>query len=268
MTTKDICEVHYLSCVEAYFGAWIKNFIELPLLYAESFISWNDILKSFQNPSVNYANFSLIPRIQDFAERIGIVAHRKEQGVPRGIKKGELVLLSVKENFFSKQKPWRSDHYIAVERVTAKSIKYLNEYPLESGELLRTEFNDKFGGNSLIYTLCSAEMDFAKKSDILQCAKPTNLQHFCPSELPLQRVRDAIGVLRVSRRRTVAWLDWYTRKNYVPNKEKIRETLLAQIKYADNSYFRLQSMIVRNGQIVPPLSEEVINHLATMEINI
>ena len=268
MTTKDICKVHYLSCVEAYFGAWIKDFIELPLLYGESYISWNDIVNAFNNPMVNYANFPCIPRIQDLAERIGIVTHRKEQGIPQLGNKCELILLSVNESFFQKQRPWRIDHYIAVEELTAKKLKYLNEYPLEAGELTIKEFNSKFGGDSLIFSLSSTGNHIIEKKRLSQLQIPNDLQFTCDSILPIQRLRDAIGILRVSRRRTAEWVDWYSRQNSISNLAQLQEKLSAQIKFADNCYLRLQSAILRNNELHKSILQEMTERLADMEIQI
>ncbi len=262
MTVKDICKVHYFSCVEAYFGAWIMRFIQLPLLYAQSYLPWNEIVRAFEDDSVEYINFPHIPRIQDFAERIGIVTHRKQRGLPQNVNRNDLLLLSVKENFFSKRKPWRSDHYIAAE-LTGKKIKYCNEYPLVSGEIEKTAFNEQFGGESLVYSLLSCDLTQAKKICMQQItAIYEKRENYLYPTLPLNRLRDAIGILRVSRKRTVEWL---AKQDFISGKDELRKKLVGQIEYADNCYFRLQSIMIRNGRAEERFLKEITEQIARFE---
>lgn len=247
MKVKDICKVQYLSCVEAYFGAWFRDYVELPALYCESYLSWHEIAGAFSNSTVNYANFSLIPRLQELAERVGLVTHCKENGFPVKRGKGELVLLSVKENFFTKQKPWRSDHYIALEKCTAKKIYYLNEYPLEEGETPFAEFSDKFGGTCLIYRATGndgqAGLLWQSKTQAERLSGDKLSEP--PQIISVKRLRDAVGILRVSRRRTMEWLTWYAKNRYIADAERLRKRLTEQISYADKCYFLLQKMMIR-----------------------
>lgn len=265
MTVKDVCKVHYLSCVEAYFGAWIRNRVELPALYCESFITWSEIAGLFAEGNAEYASFSAIKRLQDLAEEVGLTRHERKKGMIRldECHDGELTLLSVNESFIKGRKPWRNDHYIAVEKLTDKTLRYINEYPLETGEVFLAEFKDEFGGTCLIYSTTEAfeRHELIKRSEL-------QVKRLCKSENKREvayidsekRLRDAIGILRVSRKRTLEWLIWYARNSYVEKAEEIQRKLTKQIAYADNCFFRLQSMIIRdqtNGAVLREITERL-----------
>ena len=115
MKIEDICKVQYLSCVEAYFGAWVKDKIPLGALYCESFLSWTEILKAFSSYET-YANFSKIRRLQDFAEHIGLISHKMTDTLLSSdqFDVKTLTLFAVNDSFFVKRKAWREDHYIAI----------------------------------------------------------------------------------------------------------------------------------------------------------
>ncbi len=241
MTIKDLCGVHYLSCVEAYFGAWIKDYFDLSALYCESFITWSEIVRAFSS-GVKYSDFSLIPRLQELAENAGITTHEKRAGMPIGLDKKALTLLSVNETFFSERRPWRNDHYIAAERLTKKNILYLNEYPLEKAEMPLSEFYPKYGGVYLEYRLQGQENGLLQKKSELQREKLKNIsKEDVPIIVPLV-LRDALAIFRVSRKRTLFWLE-----RGCPEKAiKTKELLKSQMETADRDYVQTQMGIMRN----------------------
>lgn len=268
MTVSDFGKVQYLSCVEAYFGAWIRRRIPLPALYSKSYLSWPEITRAFADDRVSYAAFSFIERLQDFAEHIGITTHRKVCGIPNENDRKDLLLISVTERFFDRQRPWRNDHYIAVTKHTKRKIVYLNEYPLEKGEILSSDFSEKIGKDCLIFSWKKrSSFEFEDESD-------SQLQAIVYSgkgnavTLTAIRLRDAVGILRVSRRRTVEWLDWYSRKKDIPFHARLRECLMKQIFFADKCYFQLQRMILRGGEPNQSLLREVTETINALEFEL
>lgn len=242
MTIKDISKVHYFSCVEAYFGAWIKNFIPLPMLYCDSFISWYEICNAVKY-GADYANFCLIRRIQDLAELSGLVSRKKINGkIDWKCDAKSLTLASVNENFFPKRKPRLKDHYIAIESMTPKKISYINEFPLSIGRMPLSAFYDRFGGESVLYKLGRRnDTIFYRQSDCLRNLLKTF--PICDTDpLPLLALRDALGILRVSRRRTMEWLAW---DNSVTGRAQTKKLMLAvqeQVRSADKYYLQIQSL--------------------------
>lgn len=266
MTEKDICKVHYLSCVEAYFGAWIKEYIPLAALYCGSYLTWREILESFTRPEIGYANFSAIKRIQDLAEEAGIIIHLKQNGFPDKRNEIDLMLLSVNESFFGLRRAWRKDHYIAVEALSESKISYLNEYPLERKEIPIQTFKEQYGGNYLIYSFVSDNLSGLADCEHAQWKKicePKEREICYPSSTI--RLRDAIGILRVSRRRTLEWLKYYAAIRNIFGIERICERFTEQINFADRSYFELAKILARRGNAEQAALNKIVDELNFLE---
>lgn len=263
MTVKDIRQVHYFSCVEAYFGAWIKNFIPLPMLYCDSFISWYEICNSVKY-GADYADFRLIRRIQDLAELSGLVSRKKTNGkIDWKCDANSLTLVSVNEKFFPKRKPWQKEHYIAIENITPKKISYVNESPLSVGRMPLSAFYDRFGGDSVLYRLGRQDNSvFYRQSDCLRHLLKTF--PVCNADpLPLLALRDALGILRVSRRRTIEWLAW---DNGVTGRAQTKRLTLAiqeQVRAADKYYLQIQFLRLKkrsDDSLIQSIFAEISRH--------
>lgn len=265
MTVNDLIKVHYLSCVEAYFGAWIGNRIPPAALYSESYLPWSIINRAFADDSVSYAAFPLIARLQDFAEEAGVTTHRKICGIPDCYGEDDLLLMSVTNGFFERQIPWRRDHYIAVTKLTNRKIAYLNEYPLGRGIMNRSEFYEKYGGDCLLFSFKKKESSLFGQRSVCQLEAICQKNQNSYTELSAVRLRDAIGILRVSRRRMVEWLRWFALRHEIPFAEKLCERALIQVKYADNCYFRLQRFILRGEIIRQSLLNEITERIGALE---
>ncbi len=241
MTIKDIYSVHYLSCVEAYFGAWIKNYVPLPALYCTSFLPWDEIVSAFAS-GARYVDFALIPRIQELAEEAGLTLHEKGDLIPTYMNEHDLTLLLVNRSFFTKQIPWREDHYIAVDKLTESKIIFLNEYPMSKAEMFLTDFQEKFGGKCLVYRVQNQDYSLLSRRGDLQREGMKKFFAFKDaSSLAVLSLRDAIGILRVSRKRVLTWLEWEN-----PHcAEGLKSVLREQIRFADKSYLQVQTMIIR-----------------------
>lgn len=259
MTLKEISKINYLSCVEAYFGAWIEDYVPVAAFYQNSYIPWGQIVNDFSNSEVSYANYTGIERIQDFAERIGFVSHKKTREIPISLDKKNLTLVSVNDKFFKSVKPWRSDHYIAINKYGTKEISYINEYPLEEGKISIEDFPSVYGGDCIEFEIVGT----GREINGLMLANMVRIDHpdFIVLLSPI-RLRDAIGILRVSRKRMVEWSRWSQSK--IPE-QKIM-AMMDQIKVADKYYFLLQSMILRKQPISVDQLREIIVKLGKYEM--
>lgn len=252
MTKEDICKVHYLSCVEAYFGAWIKEHVPLGALYCESFLRWQEIIAAFAKDTTTYAAFAEIPRLQDMAEELGLITHVRTELLiaPEMFDAKALTLFGVKESFFTGRKAWREDHYIAVTRYTKKWIDYINQFPLEEGKVQTKQLVDDLSGRCLIYrkTKNYDKAFFAEKSRRQEERLETQADGRYSVLLDSVQLRDAIGVLRVSRRRVLDWLTWYIHSFGHTELERIRGPIEEQIQAADRAYLQLHMYLVRRQQ--------------------
>lgn len=267
MKIKDILKVHYLSCVEAYFGAWIQKFLDLRMLYCESWLSWNDILKIFITSKIQYANFYGIRRIQDLAECAGIVKHiRRDDLNDLSSKKNILNLLSVKKEFFHSQMPWREDHFIAVLSFSEKNIRYINQYPLSKGKISKIDLLKSFGGVNLIF-----ELNTQKHVDKIFVDKHREQikkivlyeEKFKFRAVSERSLLDALGVLRISRRRTLEWANKYIKEDFL--KTKIQQNMREQLLLADKAYSHVQYNLLKGQTMETSEQEELVKKLASFD---
>lgn len=252
MTKEEICRVHYLSCVEAYFGAWIGEKIPLGALYCESFLRWQEVLQAFSRDTTTYAAFSDIKRLQDLSEEVGLTTHVLTQSLitPDIYDAAALTLFAVKDSFFLGRKAWREDHYIAITRYTKKRIAYINQFPLEEVKSGTERLAADLSGQCLIYRLTGSydKALFATKSERQAEKLKTPSEGSLPALSSAMHLRDAIGVLRVSRRRALDWLDWYVGAFGETELERIRGPVEEQIHAADRAYLQLHMYLVRMQQ--------------------
>ncbi|MCI8596739.1 MAG: hypothetical protein HFE35_08035 [Clostridia bacterium] len=210
----------YLSCVEAYYLAWLSEFFDVRKLYAESFVEIAEVMKDFAF-GAKYENYGRIARVQDTGERLGVTTHeifsgslschcegRSPAAIPYNIQPHNLTLMRVDEKFFrGSLTAWRDDHFIAVTR-NRNGYDYVNHYPLSCGELTQEQLFDVYGGTMLAYDYSgnfNVELHDAIKTETIEKIKePPQPCDFKP--LTGAAVRDALGVLKISRERMRLWL--------------------------------------------------------------
>ena len=124
--------------------------------------------------------------------------------------KEKLNLIRVNNKFFENSKllPWRTDHYIAIEK-TENGYLYWNNYPLSEGELSE---NRAFEIYDSAYLTFQMEDKFKSKKYnelcILQYTRIANqkVNKVRIVEEKLINLRNALLILKVQRKRINAWL--------------------------------------------------------------
>ena len=149
MNKTDIGKVLSLSCVENYFLGYFQNKFDVRLLYTESFVPFNDVIESFLNGEVSYENYPL-PRLQDVSEKLGLTSHTLKTEICT--EQNQLSLIRVNKEFFrnSKLLPWRTDHYIMLDKAMDE-YTFLNNYPLSEGKINKDELEAIYDGACLLY---------------------------------------------------------------------------------------------------------------------
>lgn len=203
MTRQELSKTLGLSCVEKYFLAWLKNNYNVTKMYANSFISLDQLLEDFKR-GAKYETYMGVERIQDTAEKHGIVTHSFEQ-IPteQALKQvsiqseSELVLFRSSPSFFTGRNriPWRKDHYIYIDH----SLRWLNEYPLTEGRFSEEEFNCAYGGSVLRFQLNAQREDKALMDENLYKINEQQFNNI--PELEIKSYENIVGILRTTRKR-------------------------------------------------------------------
>ena len=209
MNKTDIGKVLSLSCVENYFLGYFQNKFDVRLLYTESFVPFNDLIESFLNGEVSYENYPL-PRLQDVSEKLGLTSHTLNTEICT--EKNQLSLIRVNKEFFrnSKLLPWRTDHYIMLDKAMDE-YTFLNNYPLSDGKLNKDELEAIYDGACLLYRT-ENRFDIEKYEELrkLQYERIAKeaIKDVQISEGKIVLLRDAALLLKTLRSRLIKWMQY------------------------------------------------------------
>ena len=240
MKPEDLTGLPFLSCVEHYFLAWLKKTEDIRPLFVGSFAEAEAVARYFAAGGT-YAAYDGIERLQDLSERLGVTAHCRSGSPPRGA--APLEQMRVNLSFFTGALlPWREDHFVAVERC-GERFRFINQYPLSEGFLTEAELKERFGGVSLFFRVCGApdrRAYAAERERALERMRKTPDMRGMDA-LEGRALRDAVGVLRVSRARVLQWL---SAEGYV-----VPSSLREEVDLLDALYFRLEAARLRNKSV-------------------
>lgn len=271
MKKEDLPQNPYLSCVEAYYLAWLHEFFDVRKLYVESFAEIEQVANDFAN-GVKYENYNGFARVQDTGEKLGITKHKIFNGdlcchcegqspaaIQYNVQPRNLTLIKVNKEFFrGNLTAWRDDHFIAATEVQEEKLYYVNHYPLSCGELTQAQLFDVYGGTMFAYDYSgnfNVELYDAMKNAAL--AKLKEKPQPCDfKSLSGAAMRDALGVLKISRERMRLWLS--SEKYDLPELNK-------QVSDLQRLYFKLGADIVRgknNADYANVLENIILNEKA------
>ena len=258
MNKGDISKVLSLSCVENYFLGYFQNKLDVCLLYAESFVPFNEVVESFLSGNASYENYPL-SRLQDTSEKLGLTSHTLQTEMQA--EEGRLNLIRVNREFFrnSKLLPWRADHYIAIERAEMGYI-FLNNYPLSDGKLNDDRMAEIYDGACLIYR----QEDFF---DIKEYAALCELQYERMARETIREIRigeggitplrDAMLVLKTLRKRMIDWLQYEGERRRFDDDLSFRLQSERLIKQYEGILVAVQLQIVRKQTDIEGLREKL-----------
>jgi len=234
-----------LSCVESYFLYIldIENY-SYKHLYSHSYEGFNEICKAFFDEGMSYAYYNGVPRLQDVAQRFGLV-ELKGVEIPELFAALELdgyCCVKTKPSYIKNRYNslmWRDDHYILLTEYTGEFWSFLNDTPRDTGKLTNSEILEAYNGKMLIIRILKEITEEIKESLLLdfrtalsQKVKPYAL---CTIDNVIA-ARDAIGVLRVLRRRLHEYCSLYTDCEF----------MFEYLRELDKQYSLLEYMRLRN----------------------
>lgn len=266
MNREELSKALSLSCVENYYLVWLGRYIDIRKLYFNSFISAAEVLNDFLTNDADYANYAKIKRIQDIAEEMGVSRHVMYNSLMLNKDKDNLILIRVNKSFFNSSKlvPWRADHYICILQYKSKNLKYINNYPLSIGILTEEKLKEYFDNNVLVYT-------FNKNINLEKCEDQAfnilfdnNVHIVLPDNYNIKKLRDAIGILKVTRKRLWEWLKYMAEKKRFVIDFLISEYFMKHISKLEKLYLRLEFSIIRNKQDIKYFNAE-INEIGAAE---
>lgn len=260
-----------LSCIESYLLYLIsEKRSDWPLIFSESYLPFIKVVELFREGQ-NYSHFKGISRLQKVAERYGFC---KLKYVKDGKLSSELIYkdpfaMQVNREYMRSKygkELWRDDHYIFFKYSGNDEFNYINNIPVDSGNMTISKILDIYDGCIITF-----EMDpFAKiyKKEILgECIKniiiqiekkdENNIHNTIEmKEISLEDLRDIIGVSKIIVKRMEAFVKaydtmfclseyynylsrWYIKLEYARLKKDISiqtSDIIAEINDKDNLF--------------------------------
>lgn len=234
LTKRDIGEVYSISCVERYVLAYLKKIgINVSLLYYNSYLSVNHLIRDFVTKNETYTNYGAISRIQDIAVELGILKleGRKYPDLDFLLESDYEYLLEMKQEAFKQmyeKEAWREDHFFYLKRNANGTYIYLNDIPLQEKIIDSAELTQLYNQRYLAFKYTDKQID---KSDVFmrfcgQYEEESCFEHCLPEQIEYETLRDIICMLRISRKRVSdfigQWkepnLEWVERVNNIFSK--------------------------------------------------
>lgn len=249
MNRADMAAALSLSCVENYFLAWCREYFDERVLYCSSFIGFDTVTCDFCERGAQYENYDAIARVQDVARALRLTSQQmiRARDIPE-CESGSLLLLSVNEKFFERSKtvPWRKDHYICARRKDEKTFEYYNNYPLSSGIISFDELMRVRADKSLIFRVIN-RADKAKERELakLQLERIAQCAHgIVTARGETSRLRNAAGILKISRKRLLHWLRYLGESGNICQKNCITR-LAVVVRRLETLYIKFELAALR-----------------------
>ena len=251
MTKEEVAESLSLSCVEAYFLAYFKNFFDVRPLYVQSFVPFDQIVSDFSARGVRYEQ-EYVPRVQDLSQFLGFTRRAFPHEPPADC----LTLLRANEKFFEglKRTPWRKDHYIAWFP-SKDGGTFASSYPLSSGHISDARLRQVTDGGALRFCLCDGQTRDTKEryAELSRAAfgwirDSANANSCTPGEIDALSLRDAVLFLRTTRRRLRDWLAYEGSRGALVFDETLNETCQTLVAGYDRLLVQTEYRLARGDR--------------------
>jgi hypothetical protein len=270
-----------ISCVESNYLVSIRHAgIPYPCLFYKSWIDMRETIHSFVSNKWVYARFKGLERLQDVGLQLGI--SRIHRLTIRGaaelyelfamkLNAGAPVLIQVNPARMPGNLgilPFRDDHFVMVVGLEGDEVTIMDDYPRR---LLRLNFQALMEAyeSRVIHFDNRSEIDLGEYQNqikgypIIGHWNGGELTPFVIDEDNILHLRDAVGILRISRRRLKEWEAWYSETSN-SQYEGFAEAVTASLVLYDKLYALLEMFRLRK-QIKNDKIQEILNQIHSTE---
>lgn len=277
LTTAFFDDTLAITCIENSLVGYLK-YLKLPYqsLYCYSYIRLDEVIKDFISYKYDYINYYKLPRLQKVAsdlhlayisvnrishtEMLQILSQKTNEGIP--------ILLHIdplKIHNNGQLIPWRDNHYILAYKIEDEKVYLLDDYPKRQFQMSIGKLNDAYKGEFVFFNIINKFNENDYKNNVLKVLReikeidlmPINKEMYSFDELI--RLRDALGILRITRRRIDTWIRWLNEKYDLNINNEYITYLLKLINILDKLYsivefYRLKCKV--NNESIEKLLEE------------
>lgn len=277
-----------LSCVENHSIAMMRYFgIDYEPIFVDSYVKVKETIEYFYKDKIQYAYYGGIERVIQTSKKLKIFGLENLKldideaclEIEKNIKINIPVLISVDGTKLPREGailPWRKDHYILIINSNRNSYRAMDDIPKRIFDISKDNLKDAFGGNILIPEKLQGfnqeyylKVCLNKLSEIVDIndikdnkAAISELIPQNPEELVL--FRDAIGVLRISRRRLTSWLMWVDKRLNMGRLDDVISKIIETINVLDKIYSVAEIYRLR-GKMDNYNLQKLLNEILTSE---
>ena len=259
---EDFHGIYPISCVESYILAYLRRCgFPAYLLYYQSYLSADHILHDFLRENSVFTQYDPVRRLQDIAVDLGVLELKGTYSlqIPAFENSDRENLIAIREEpFFDMygKNAWRYDHYIYIKRLDDTEYYYLNNNPLHvkviNHEELVNIYNDRY--ITFRYIPENAVDQSKLISDFItrfndETNFKFNIEKYDMESL--EKVRDAIGILRIIRQRTYQFAEELGMSKF--DWMKTANELYAQLEYMRIRHRYNPDILIKN---LPILNQE------------
>ena len=257
-----------LSCVERQLLYILEaNQVNSNILFVESYSSVETILDYFMNEDMKYVEFNIFNRLQHIASEKGIIdIEYVEVRDEDFINKYEYILLGADIEFLKKtygSSVWSDEHYVLITHKDADTYYYLNDSPYDERIISKEEMHELSTSSAIGITL---KRELIDEKDVLRqfCDKLNSddsarrYQLKSVNENSLLQLRDALGIIRVMRRRNYYFISEYVDAGFMNE----------YLKGLDSKYIKLEYRRLRKTAIDMDFLNEFTSELIKDDIDI
>lgn len=228
-----------LTCVENIL-LYILNSANIPywILYYDSFITFSEIIKCFQKEGIYYETFNGLHTIQNIADNEGWVKiHSTSDDIEKLISEDTHIAIMVTPQFIKNKFDrilLREDHYILLSAHTPERITLINDTPKNIFDITVEQLNEIYAGQALKIKLIKHSfdnIDYKSKLKKLLLSLMTNDNIPYIEHCDLRKMRDIVGVLKLSRNRLYHLCNKYFDMEFMDSYLKKLEKIYLTIEY-------------------------------------
>lgn len=277
LTLESLNNTLGFSCIENHFIGLLRHY-KLPYqaLFSHSFVPINETISSFIDAEQKYEYYDGIKRVHLYAKEIGLAQVDYVQNVPfenletmleKSYAAEMPLLIKVDHQSMLDDKsilPWRNDHYVSLFSFLKRERKVtlLDDNPKRMVFMDIDKIKEFYGGEVQVISILDRvnwDTYFRKVTSILgEVLYSINSSSDIKSDIQITSkeivsFRDSIGILRISRRRFISWLDWLEEKKVLTISKLFREEFQKLIKLLDKLYMVAEITRLKNGKDLLPM---------------
>ena len=280
-------DVYGGSCVENQFVMLLKYWgLPYQAVYCNSYRTISNVIKEFKDLKKSFEYYDGFERLFSIARKLNLVELIEVSPLDfsdmleilkKRLKENNPILIGIDVSKFYKDTeiiPLRNDHFVLLYGLNSTEVKILDDTPIRKHNLPIHKIQSIYDGNTIVFN-CINKFDrnnyynhigvYTQKI-VQQYENETQytVSELMPNnieELPL--FRDALGIVRISRRRLKLWFEWLKSYYGINHLNDILDVLTQLNSTLDRLFSIIEAYRLRgkmNNQTIQDLMDKAMQY--------